>query len=169
MKKNFRRGFVLAETVAVSMIVIGALTFIYVQFASITKSYSISFKYDNVDKLYAVNNIKSYLSNENLSTIDELVNNDGYVDITECPVDYFINSAYCDLLFNKLDIKKVLIITKDINLLKNTPILDNNSSEYSQQFKNYVNYIKNQNDCNRIVVEFNDDTYANLNVCEGNI
>lgn len=169
MKKNFRRGFVLAETVAVSMIVIGALTFIYVQFASITKSYSISFKYDNVDKLYAVNNIKSYLSKENLSTINELVNNNGYVDITECPVDYFINSSYCDILFNKLDIKNVLIITKDINLLKNTPILDNNSSKYSQQFKNYVNYIKNQNDCNRIVVEFNDDTYANLNVCEGNI
>ena len=70
---------------------------------------------------------------------------------------------------DKLDVKNVLIITKNLDLLKNTPILDNNSSKYSQQFKNYVNYIKKQNDCNRIVVEFNDDTYANLNVCEGNI
>lgn len=169
MKKKFKRGFVLAETVGVSMIVIGALTFIYVQFASITKSYSISFKYDNVAQLYAVNNIKSYLSKENSSKINELVNTDGYVDITDCPVDYFVNSAYCDALFNKLGVKNVLIITKDLDTLKNTPIFDNNSNKYSQQFKNYVNYIKNQNDCNRIVVEFNDDTYANLNVCEGNI
>ena len=169
MIKKFKRGFVLAETVGVSMIVIGALTFIYVQFASITKSYSISFKYDNVAQLYAVNNIKSYLSKENSSKINELVNTDGYVDITDCPVDYFINSSYCDVLFNKLGVKNVLIITKDLDTLKNTPIFDNNSSKYTQQFKNYVNYIKNQNDCNRIVVEFNDDTYANLNVCEGNI
>lgn len=169
MKKKFKRGFVLAETVGVSMIVIGALTFVYVQFASITKSYSISFKYDNVAQLYAVNNIKSYLAKENMSTINKSVDSNGYVDITDCPVDYFINSAYCDVLFNKLDVKNVLIITKNLDLLKNTLILDNNSSKYSQQFKNYVNYIKKQNDCNRIVVEFNDDTYANLNVCEGNI
>ena len=73
MKKKFKRGFVLAETVGVSMIVIGALTFVYVQFASITKSYSISFKYDNVAQLYAVNNIKSYLAKENMSTINELI------------------------------------------------------------------------------------------------
>ena len=42
MKKKFKRGFVLAETVGVSMIVIGALTFVYVQFASITIVYHLN-------------------------------------------------------------------------------------------------------------------------------
>lgn len=169
MKKNLKKGFVLAETVGVSMLVIGTLTFIYVQFVNITKSYDISFKYDNVDKLYAVDNIKSYIATEDLSTIRNLVNTNGFADISTCPVDYFINSAYCDLLFSKLEVKKVLIISKDLDLLKSSSILNNTSTEYSQQLKNYVNYIKNQNECERIVVEFNDNTFANLNVCEGNI
>lgn len=165
MKKNLKKGFVLAETVGVSMVVIIALTFIYVQFVNIAKSYDVSFKYDNVDKLYAVANIKSYLQTESLDTINNLVSSNGFIDISDCPVDSFTNSAYCDLLFDKLDVKTVLIITNDLDKLKNN-LISNNSSTYSQQLKNYVDYIKNQNECNRIVVEFNNNTFANLNICE---
>lgn len=49
---NNKKGFILAETIAVSTVVLAALIIIYSQFVSINNSYYRSFIYNTVDNLY---------------------------------------------------------------------------------------------------------------------
>ena len=90
MKKSNRKGFILAETIAVSTIVMTSLVILYSQFVSINNSYNRSFSYNNVNNLYLVKNIRDYLSEENLnkliSSMEE--SNSLYIDITSCPNEY---------------------------------------------------------------------------------
>ena len=52
MKKNNNKGFMLLETMIVSAFIITTLTFLYVQFSNLKKSYEESFKYDSIPELY---------------------------------------------------------------------------------------------------------------------
>ena len=47
MKKNNKKGFILAETIAVSTVVVTSLVIIYTQFISVSDSYNRSFRYNN--------------------------------------------------------------------------------------------------------------------------
>jgi len=69
MKKNNIKGFVLAEVIIVSVVVITALTVMYMQFISVNNSYYRSFKYNTVDDLYATNNIRSFIEDDNLDNL----------------------------------------------------------------------------------------------------
>ena len=60
MKKNSNKGFVLAETLIVTTFVAGILFFMFVQFTSLSKNYNDSYKYNTVEDLYALRNIRDY-------------------------------------------------------------------------------------------------------------
>ena len=64
MKNN--KGFMLVEALVMSMIVIGTLTFMYIQFQNISRSYEKSFNYNTITDLYITNEVKNYLINNNL-------------------------------------------------------------------------------------------------------
>ena len=62
MKKN---GFMLAEVLIVSTLLIGVMVFMYTQIRTLTLNYTRSFNYNTVDGLYGARVIKDFLMNEN--------------------------------------------------------------------------------------------------------
>ena len=159
MKKNNKKGFILAETIAVSVIIMTSLVIVYTQFVTLNNNYKSSFKYDNVNNLYLVNNLRDFIKNDGLDRLIQLVDNREYVDITSCPNYIFDEYLYCRLLIDNSNIKTVLFTKEDISELKNS--IDD--TDYSQEMKNYVKKINNSTEnSQRLIVEFNDETYATL-------
>lgn len=162
MKKNSKKGFVLAETIAISAIVLGALVIIYDQFIDIARNYNSSFKYNNVDKLYAVDSFAKYIMYDGSaeSLAKELGNLD-YIDVTSCPSEYINEYNYCKELISSLDIKTIFYTDESALTLKNS-LLDT----YSEGLKKFIRTINSDgNSCNRLIAEFNDNTYATLKMC----
>ena len=159
MKKSNKKGFVLAETIAVSVVIMTSLVIIYTQFMSISKSYARTFAYNSVNNLYLVNNIKNYIKSDGLNNLISALSNSNYVDITSCSTDYFTEYIYCETLMDNLNVRQVIFTKTNLDELKNNM---NGLSEKMKQFVNYINY-KNTSGY-RIIVEFNDETYATLTI-----
>ena len=158
MKKN--SGFVLFETLVVSTLVLGTLIFLFIQIYSIKDSYEISFKYDTVPGLYKAKIFSNYLINTDYSNAIEPLNNAeyNYLDVTDCT--YFTSMCYD--LKNKIEAKTIFLTKNDISNLK----VNINSLQISNTFKRYIRRLKDTTDDEnyRIIIEFNDDTYASVSL-----
>lgn len=159
MRKN-NKGFVVTEVLILSTIIIGVLIFMYSQFKNINRSYQYSFKYDTVEGMYLANNIVNYINNGNFDKLVNLLNNNqkGYIDITECNIENSNLIRYCETLFEKSEVEKVLFAEEDLsNLKQNMDNIDN-------EFKDYINQIKTNNSENdyRIIVKYKNGTFATM-------
>jgi hypothetical protein len=163
MKNN--KGFALTEVLVLSTVIIGVLTFMYIQFKSINRSYQNSFNYDTVEGMYIANNIINYINEDNYDTLVENLNNSqqGYIDITNCDINLFETSSYCEQLFEKSKISKILFTEENLFKLKSVTNLEND-------LKNYVKQIKTTNSKTdyRIVIKYNNNTFASMRFNKGN-
>lgn len=167
MKKSDNKGFILAETIAVSTIVLGALVIIYTQFISINNSYYRSFKYNTVDDLYAVNNLKTYIEADGIENLIQYITNSEYTyaDITSCSTDYFIEYMYCETLLETLNIKTAIFTKENVQWLQD--YLKNNNI-FSENMYSFIKSIhSDQSNSYRLIVEFKDDTFGTLKI-DGN-
>lgn len=172
MLKKDKRGFALAETLIVSVVVAGILIYIFIQFSSLKRSYNTSFKYNTVNGLYALEDVANYIKKVEENNM-ELINgylineidNQQYILITKNGEEYEDNvesyetvfsDAYATELFNQLEIKQ-LIITKE-----NLSELDD--SDFDESIKQFIKRIKYDKDTNnyRLIAKFEDNTLANL-------
>ena len=162
MKKNNKKGFIFAETIAVSVVIMTSLVIIYTQFISVNNSYNRSFQYNNVNGLYITKNIRDFINNENsLNKLITALGNNTYLDITSCSNEYFIEYGYCETLFEYSGVKTVLFTNEDITNLKK----DITSTSYNQTLKDFIMRINNSVEDNyRLIVEFDDETYATLKI-----
>ena len=158
MKKSNKKGFILAETIAVSVVIMTALVIIYTQFMTISKSYARTFTYNSVNNMYLVNNVKEYIKDDGFDKLIEELDNKLYIDITSCPTSYFINYIYCRSLVENSNIKQIIFTKQNLEELENN--LDDGLSEKMKQFIKSINYDEANN--HRLIVEFNDETYATL-------
>ena len=158
MKKSNKKGFILAETIAVSVVIMTALVIIYTQFMTISKSYARTFTYNSVNNMYLVNNVKEYIKDDGFDKLIEELDNKLYIDITSCPTSYFINYIYCRSLVENSNIKQIIFTKQNLEELENN--LDDGLSEKMKQFIKSINYDDVNN--HRLIVEFNDETYATL-------
>ena len=157
MKKN-NKGFLLAEVITVSVVTIVALVIIYVQFVAVDNSYYKSFKYNNVDKLYLANQLKQFINGDNANELYSDIENISYADITNCDA-YFIERTYCRNLINAIDAKQVLVTKLDtssiLDKLKQNKIV-------SSDMYTFISNNKSLENGYRLIIEFNDNTYATL-------
>ena len=157
MKKN-NKGFLLAEVITVSVVTIVALVIIYVQFVAVDNSYYKSFKYNNVDKLYLANQLKQFINGDNANELYSDIENISYADITSCDA-YFIERTYCRNLINAIDAKQVLVTKLDtssiLDKLKENKIV-------SSDMYTFISNNKSLENGYRLIIEFNDNTYATL-------
>lgn len=165
MKKMKNLGFMLAETLIVSVVVMGVLIVMYVQFNNINKNYNLTFNYNSANNLYSVKNINDYLLTEDLSNIKKSLGNNLYIDITNCSLSYYSETYYCQNLYELLNVKQILFTNEDVTRLK-ANISENN--DLSEEMKSFINYIYPEKlvDKYRLIVEFNDNTFATLQVSE---
>jgi hypothetical protein len=174
MKNLSKKGFMLVETLVVSVFVVGALMFMYIQFQKIRTSYETSFKYNTINSLYAVNNIREYILSNGFENLVTNLGSNGYLDLTSCPSSFLTETNYCMQLLTTLNvldpegvgnINKVIFAKEDLidlrAYLSSTP-----SSGFSEEMKRFINGLKVDNDNNkyRLLVQFNDNTYASLKI-----
>lgn len=150
MKKN-NKGFMLAEVFIVSSFVLGVLVYMFVQTNSIMRNYNRSFSYDTVQGLYITNEVKKFL---NYSGYDkgELANACDSYQIFNVD-DYYFNH-----MKQLTNIKTVII--GNLDYIKENAT---NDSNISVKEKNYIKYLGEKDKC-VLLLEFNDDTYASLNM-----
>ena len=114
MKKRYTDGFMLAETLIVTIFVAGVLIFLFIQFSKISNSYNEYYKYNSSDRLYALDNIKYYLEDDTLAISYLTTNNIKFIDVTDCSI--FSNSVYCTRLLELENIEKLIITTNPIDI-----------------------------------------------------
>lgn len=155
MKKTNNRGFMLAETLIVTVFVSGILIYLYIQFSNLNKSYEDSYLYNTVEGLYALEDVKTYIERDNqiLEYVDTNIEELKYIDITDCSL--FTNIDYCKNIFQLENIKSVFITT---NIVPYEVI-----TQYNEEFITFINKINKEGvEPYRIVAEFNNTTYATL-------
>lgn len=166
MKKN-NRGFTLVETLVVSSFIVGILIFLFAQFSKLKKNYDASFEYNTVPALYKAKNINRYVSSSGndllVSEIEKSEN--GFIDITDCPMDYLEKIDYCSQLFSDLGVVTVLVTKESTFKTGLQEYLKVNNTTYHEKLYQFVKNlsINNENyDGYRFIVEFEDDHFASV-------
>ena len=154
MKKNTNKGFMLVETLVVTTFVAGILVFLFIQFTNLSRNYSDSYKYNTVQGLYALKNIKNYIENDSAySYIEQMLDTEYYINLEDC--DMFSNTNYCEKLFEVENIEKIYVTSNyfDKEIFFN----------FDEGFKTFINKINSKGEEKyRLLVEFTDSTYATI-------
>jgi len=155
MKKKCNSGFMLAETLIVTLFVATVLLFMFIQFSNLSKTYNESYTYNSVEDLYSLKNVKTYIENDSnaLSYIKTNVTYKKKLDISNCEI--FTDKEYCLKLFELEQIDKIIVTTNKVNydLFKN----------YKTKFKKFINKIGKQGEQKyRIIASFNKETFATI-------
>lgn len=150
MKKN-NKGFMLAEVFIVSSFVLGILVYMFVQTNSIMRNYNKSFSYDTVQGLYIANEIKKFFS---YSGYD----NEELADACDSYQIFDVSDNYFNKMKQLANIKTVIV--GNLDYIKESAMSD---SSISAKEKDYIKYLNKKDKC-VLLLEFNDDTYASLNM-----
>lgn len=159
MRKINQKGFMLMETLLVSVFVVSTLLFLYVQFGKVRSGYQSSFHYNTVGAIYSAGSFLEYLKEngiENLSTTMDTTDS-AYIDLTSCPASYLSSTAMCSTLITKLNIKKIYYVSSDLTKFK-----QNMPAGISGSLKNYVKTIKGDGIGYRLLIEYKDQTFASI-------
>lgn len=161
MKKLGKKGFMLTETLIVSTMLITILIILYVQFKNVTRSFYASFTYNTVGSSYNLYNAKLYIEQSDYSLIAEKLKTNTYIDLTDCPGSYFTNTDYCETLFTKLGVTKIIMTNENLHSL----IEDNDFDGDFNDFLNSIDY--ESTDGYRLIGSFKDGTYASIRILNG--
>lgn len=110
MKKNQNKGFILLETLIVSVFMLSIFTFLYINIVPMNQRYSKTKHYDNLTSVYVADEIRYLIASD--PNFDALVGGmDNLVvvhkDITNC--NYYANTEICHALQTAFGITDVEI------------------------------------------------------------
>ncbi len=127
-----KKGFVLIETLVVTVFVVTLFLLVYRVTMPSIGEYEQLDKYDDVDSIYYANVIKRMLLRyADFTKIDAAIMNEPYyLDITDCNSDVYLNKEYCDAVQNMLFQKNINYKSEDFKILITKYDLTN--------FKSYV-------------------------------
>ena len=162
MKKNNRLGFMLIETLLVSTFVLGVLTYLFMQFSALKRSYDDSFRYDTVPGLYGVRNINQYITRlGEYSTLQSSVNDTyGYVEFS-CAM---ISGTTCSALVTNLETEKIYFVKDTVfksYITTDLAIFESDDELY--HFCKKINFGDADTDYH-LIVKYNDNTYATMSI-----
>ncbi len=160
MKKH-QKGFMLAEVIVVSTIVITVLTSLYISFNKLYSNYKVRFKYYDANGLYAASKISNFYIDEFLFSnyLNDLENND-ITDIScnNSRSDY----NYCKKIFDTYNVIKMYLVKYDLTGKNFSNELINDYVSYLTSSDNWEKDLYNY----RIIVvmrnELGEESFANL-------
>lgn len=155
MKKVNNLGYMLVETLVVSLFVCGMLIFLYVQFNNLNNNYNESFVVNMPEDLYSLENIKNYIISENniLNYIDENIDSVDIVDLK----NYCTTNAitYCNKLIDYENLDNILITKSDTSNIDFT--------FYNNKMINFTKKIQSEgNEKYRLIGEFSSNRFATI-------
>lgn len=173
MNKNNKKGFALVEVIIVAVFVTSISAFLFANFLPLTAEYEKTLDYDTVEGKYAAHQIRKML-------IKEIMEDSTKLNLLEMPSNGYIlykgtalcnklnNATYCHKLFspNYLNVKSVIITGyRLVDIQENVKTIDdNNLEDYINYLPSYSKYEGNYLHYNRLIISFNDNTYANIEV-----
>ncbi len=149
MKKMNNKGFVLVETLIVTVFVVTLFIFVYRITLPSIGEYEQQNYYDDIDSVYYSNLYKQMFTRyANIDNITAYLNSNTYMDISNCAdTNLYSNNNYCQLVKNKLSIKdddKVLITEYNIKKFKDeVKRNDFFDSGTLSNFRDYINTVSN--------------------------
>lgn len=161
MRKSNEKGFMMIETLLVSVFIASTLIFLYIQFQKVRNGYNNSFTYDTVNGIYANQVILGYLQENGIKNLSNTMENTSisHIDLTSCPAGYLENTSICNYLLSDLGVKKIYYVSSDVTEFQKKM----ESLGLSSKLKRYVNTIKSTNGIGyRLITEFQDGTYATI-------
>ena len=170
MKFN-NKGFLLIETLIVTVFVVSTLIFLFVQFQRIETNYSRTFNYNTVDGLYRLSNIRDFIDENAFTGVRNTLNSSSlpYVNISTCNAINNYNPSlsteieYCELLFSVSDVKTLIMTDENtesvIEELRNITFI-------TQEKKDFIRYINYNDEFGkyRLIIEYTDGTFATLTI-----
>lgn len=168
MKKLDSKGFLLTELLVTATLVSTVLIFLYTQFYTIKRSYDTSFKYNTVNGLYALSNVRSFLEENDIYILTQGLNTTSYIDLKNDNLQT-ANTTYFNELITGLNIKYLIFTNQNIdnliNQINNGTALNSDTNEY-EDLKKFIKRIdfdnKDTSNNYRIIAEFNDNTFASI-------
>lgn len=160
MAKLDNKGFFLAETIVVVGIVATVLALFYSQISVLYSNYTRNAKYNTVESIHAVHNVKTYVSqNYNATLLTDLAASSmPLLDITNYAFD---TSGYYSNLIGSLNVRKIYFSLYNINdLITNYATYDIDAS-----FIDYLKTLKVKTEkanTYRLIIILNDGTYSNI-------
>lgn len=158
MKKNSQKGFMLAEAFIVSTFVLGVLVFMFIQIRTIITGFDRSFTYDTVPGMYITNELVKFIKDNDYNNTLNTVDSTGYILKNVDSYSGDVNFVWNNILKNG-NIKNVIVCKENAAKIKNdtTGIFSKKLIEYTKTLRvdNYANVY-------RVIVEFNDETYASV-------
>lgn len=151
----------LIETLLVSTFVLGVLTYLFLQFSALKRSYDDNFKYNTVPALYGIKNINQYIAKQNgYAVLQATISESGYTTL-DCTS---INGNTCTKLLSDLN-TEVIYFVKD-NIFKNninpTFIVFETDDEL-YYFAKKINF--GDEDTNyHLIVKYKDGTFATMSI-----
>lgn len=168
MKKLDSKGFLLTELLVTATLVSTVLIFLYTQFYTIKRSYDTSFKYNTVNGLFALSNVRSFLEENDIYILTQGLNTTSYIDLKNDNLQT-ANTTYFNELMTGLNIKYLIFTNQNIdnliNQINNGTALNSDTNEY-EDLKKFIKRIdfdnKDTSNNYRIIAEFNDNTFASI-------
>ena len=168
MKKLDSKGFLLTELLVTATLVSTVLIFLYTQFYTIKRSYDTSFKYNTVNGLYALSNVRSFLEENDIYILTQGLNTTSYIDLKNDNLQT-ANTTYFNELMTGLNIKYLIFTNQNIdnliNQINNGTALNSDTNEY-EDLKKFIKRLdfdnKDTSNNYRIIAEFNDNTFASI-------
>lgn len=149
MKKMNKKGFVLIETLVVTVFVVTLFIFVYRATLPSIGEYEQQNYYDDIDSVYFSNLFKQMITRyANIEYIDAYLADHSYMEVTDCrDTNLYTNNAYCQLIEDKISINstdKVLITAYDIrDFRKEVKSNDFFDSGTLSNFRDYINTVSN--------------------------
>ena len=149
MKLLNKKGFILVETLIVTLFVLTLFILVYQNLVPSLGEYERMSSYDDVDSVYATNLFKqSLLRYGNMDYITSYLTNHTYLDISNCnDQKIYKNSNYCDKLKKTLSISdNDYIFITDYNIKKFRSEVKTNDFFDSGKLSNFRNYVATVSD-----------------------
>lgn len=149
MKKNNKKGFILVETLVVTVFVVTLFIFVYRATLPSIGEYEQQNYYDDIDSVYYSNLFKQMITRyANIDYIDSYLANHTYMDVSDCSdTNLYSNNDYCQLIKNKISVgndDKILLTDYDIKKFKKeVKSNDYFDSGTLSNFRDYINTVSN--------------------------
>lgn len=170
MKLN-NKGFMLAEIVIVSAIIITTIVGLYSGFANTYKAYELRSSYYDAKTVYALKNLEDFLVDEMLLNSLVTTTNFKYIELTKDKVTDNYHKAFIDNFYTTYNINKVYLLKySEANINEFAATLDD---EFKKYLEFYLEKTGEEEDNNKIdetkysyllVTSTNNETYATLRI-----
>ena len=154
MKKN-NKGFVLVETLVVTVFVAAVFSVIYINFYPLVGEYERRDFYDDLDSKYGAYWIKVFLQDDNysFSSISTFLNSRGYdffegEDGSTFCGNFPVNSDdrnFCTTMWQRLHVNKVIVTNYQLDQnssgIKNFKPIASSISEFGESFHAYIEFL----------------------------